>query len=180
MTARRLAYIALFTAIALVMHVLESALPPLLPFAPGAKMGLANVVSLIALFVLGAPDAYAVLIARCLLGSMFGGNVWSLSYALPAGIASLAVETVLVKTAFPRVSLTTVGFAGALMHNAVQLAVASLQVGTNLIAMLPAFLLASLIAGLFTGATAYYTLKFLPEKYYLLGGQNDRKGDKRQ
>ena len=106
MSAKRIAYAALLTAIALVLHLLENALPPLLSFAPGAKMGLSNVVSLIALFLLGVPDAYVILIIRCLLGAVFGGNLWSLVYALPAGIISLTVQVLLVKLVLPKLSLT--------------------------------------------------------------------------
>ena len=179
MNTKRITYLALFTAVALVLHVVESALPPILAFAPGAKMGLSNVVCLVALFFLGVPEAFAVLIARCALGSVFAGNLWSLAYSLPAGLVSLTVEAVLVKTVFPRVTLTTVSFVGALTHNAVQLLVASLQVGVSLLAMLPMFLLASLIAGLFVGAAAYFTLRYLPEKTYLLPTKRTPKGDEK-
>lgn len=173
---RRLCYIALFTALALTLHYLESLLPPLLAFAPGAKMGLSNVVSLVALFLLGVPEAYAILLIRCLLASVIGGNPWSLAYALPAGVASLTVMTALVRTAFPRVTLTTVSFAGALAHNAVQLTVASLTVGESLLSMLPLFLLASLAAGLFVGRTAYLAIKYMPRGAYLT---YDKKSTKR-
>ena len=61
METRRITYLGLFTAAALVLHVVESTLPPLLAFAPGAKMGLGNVVSLVAVFILGVADAYFIL-----------------------------------------------------------------------------------------------------------------------
>ncbi len=168
MSARRITYLSLFTAAALVLHVVESALPPLLPFAVGAKLGLANVVSLIALFVLGVPDAYFILIVRCLLGALFGGNLWGLVYSLPAGFISLTLMTALIKLVFPKISLVTVSFIGAITHNAVQLGVASLTVETNLMSLLPLYLLAGVLAGLFVGFVAYFTLKALPQKFYLI------------
>lgn len=150
------------------MHVVESSLPPLLVFAPGAKMGLGNVVGLVALFILGTADAYAVLIIRCILGALFGGNLWSLAYALPAGIASLTVEVLLIKLIFPRISLVAISFIGALTHNVVQLCVASLTVGVSLLPVLPFMLLASVVAGLFVGFTAYFAIRCLPPKMYLM------------
>ena len=131
-------------------------------------MGLSNVVSLIALFLLGVPDAYVILIIRCLLGAVFGGNLWSLVYALPAGIISLTVQVLLVKLVLPKLSLTAISFIGALIHNGVQLIVASITVKVNLLTVLPLTMLASVIAGLFVGLTAYFLLRALPSKFYLL------------
>ncbi len=174
MSAKRITYLSLFTAAALVLHVVESALPPLLAFAPGAKPGLSNVVGLVALFVLGTVDAYIVLILRCLIGSLLGGNVWSLAYALPAGITSLTVQIILIKLVFPKLSLIAISFIGALTHNAVQLAVASLTVSVNLLPVLPLMLLASVAAGVFVGLTAYFAVKALPQKFYLLPQSTQR------
>lgn len=168
METRRITYLGLFTAAALVLHVVESALPPLLVFAPGAKMGLGNVVSLVAVFILGVADAYFILTVRCLLGAVFGGGIWSLAYSLPAGLISLTVEVLLIKLLLPRISLISVSFTGALLHNAVQLFVASVTVGVNLLPVLPLFMLASVIAGLFVGFATYFTIKYLPPKTYFL------------
>ena len=168
MSAKRIAYISLLTAIALALHFLENALPPLLAFAPGAKMGLSNVVSIVALFLLGIPDAYSILIVRCVLGALFGGNMWSLAYSLPAGIISLTAQIALIKCVFPRLSLTAISFIGALLHNAVQLLIASLTVKVSLFAVLPLTMLASVIAGLFVGLVSYFSLRALPEKFYII------------
>lgn len=172
MTAKRITRLALFVAAAFVLAIAENALPPLLAFAPGAKMGLGNVVGLVALVILGVPDAYFVLIARCLMSAAVGGNYFALAYSLPAGIVSLSLETLLVKTLVGKLSIVSISFAGALTHNLTQLAVASIMVKTNLIAALPLTMLASVIAGLFVGAAAYFTIKYLPEKFYILPPEN--------
>lgn len=167
MSTKRITLTALYTAIALVLHLVESALPPLFAFAPGAKMGLSNIVSLIAVFTLGSVDAFVILVIRCVLGSLFGGNIFSLAYSLPAGAISLGVEIVLIKLLVPRVSIITVSFTGAVIHNGVQLLVASIIVQTNLVSLLPLMLFASVVAGITVGLTAYFTLKYLPERIYL-------------
>ena len=63
MSTKRLTVVALFTAIALIIFVIEAQLPPLAPI-PGIKLGLANIVSLFALFWLGKKEAFTILILR--------------------------------------------------------------------------------------------------------------------
>jgi heptaprenyl diphosphate synthase len=167
MSSKRITLIALYTAVALVLHVFENALPPLFSFAPGAKMGISNVVSLIAVFTLGGVDAFIILIVICLLGSLFGGNIFSLAYSLPAGTISLCIELVLIKKLVPRISIVTVSFIGAVIHNGVQLIVASIIVQTNLVSILPLMLFASVVAGIAVGLMAYFALKYLPERIYI-------------
>ena len=69
MSAKRICRDALMTAAALLMFMIENLFPPLLAFAPGAKIGLSNVVTLITLILIGVPDAFIVLVARCVIGS---------------------------------------------------------------------------------------------------------------
>ena len=168
MTAKRITRLALFVAAAFVLAIIENALPPMLAFAPGAKMGLSNVVSLVALVVLGVTDAYFVLVARCLMSAVVSGYYFALAYSLTAGIVSLSLETLLIKTLAERLSIVSISFIGALAHNLTQLAVAGLIVKTNLVFALPLTLLASVVAGLTVGAAAYFTIKFLPERFYIL------------
>lgn len=167
MQAKRITRIALFTAAALLLNLVESMLPPVLPFAPGAKMGLSNLVTLVAFIILGYTDAYLILLLRCLLGSMFAGNMSALIYSVPAGLLSLTVQILLYHFLFRFVSIMGISFIGAVIHNAVQVMVASIIVKTNLMAMLPFMLLASVIAGLFVGITAFLIIKYLPKKTYM-------------
>ncbi len=164
---KRIVRIAFFTAVALVMSLLENALPPLFAFAPAVKLGLANVVSIVVLIISGVTDAYAVLLARCVLASVFGGNVSAMMYSVPAGALSLAVVALMYGLLFPKVGLASISVAGACVHNAVQICVASLIVKANLFAVLPVMLLASVLAGAFTGLAAWFTVKYLPKKAYL-------------
>ena len=166
MQTKRITRIALFTAVALLLHLVESMLPPLMPFAPGAKLGLSNLATLTALVLLGPIDAFAVLLLRCLLGAVFGGNPAALLYSVPAGVLSLAAQILLYTFALRFVSLTGISLLGAAVHTVTQVVVASLTVHTNLAAMLPLMLAASLAAGLFVGLTAWLTVKYLPKRVY--------------
>lgn len=167
----RIAKISLFTAIALIMHYLESMLPPLLAFAPGSKMGLSNVVTLAAIIFLGYFDAFIVLIVRCFLGSLFG-NVFGLIYSLSGGTCAFIVMSLLYRFLCPKVSLVGISVAGAVMHNIVQTIIAaSIAQQINLILILPFMLVASIIAGVFVGLVVYFLVKYLPLNLFIDNNQ---------
>ena len=88
--------IALLTALSLILFVLEGFLPLPLP-VPGAKLGLAAIVTLIALHLLPARDAALMLTLRILLSSFFGGGVAPMLYSLAGGAASFAAMVLLKK-----------------------------------------------------------------------------------
>ena len=103
MKTKTLARLSLFTALALIMTLVENALPPLFAIAPGAKLGLSNLISLVALFTDGIAGGFIVLIVRIILASVFGGNFFSLVYSIPAGLISYALQVILVKLCIKKI-----------------------------------------------------------------------------
>ena len=83
-STKQLTLMALLTAIALAIHVAEAQIPAPVPI-PGVKLGLANIVTVWAMFSLGPGPALMILVARILLGSLFSG-VMSLLYSLAGGL----------------------------------------------------------------------------------------------
>ncbi len=163
---RRLTAIALLTCMALVVSLVESAFPSPIPAAPGAKLGLSNVAPLIALIVLGVADAYLVMLLKCLLGAIMTGGLTGLMYSLPSGVISLTVETALILLLMGRMSVACISLVGAVVFNAVQLVMASLITGVNLVALLPWLMAAGVLAGAFTGLLTYTIVKRLPYSVY--------------
>ena len=95
-TTKKLALAAVLTALALGLSTLENLFPvSLLVPLPGIKLGLANIVTVFALYRLGAPFALAILVARCLLGAMFAGNVSALLFSLMGGVLAMLVMILL-------------------------------------------------------------------------------------
>lgn len=162
---RRLVLLAFSVAIALVVSLIESMLPSM-PLAPGAKLGLSNIAPLFVLIVLGVGDAFIVMILKCLLGATLSGGLSGLMYSVPAGLASLAVETLLMLIVFDKMSVAGISLVGAVVFNCVQLGVASLITGVNLITLLPFMIAAGVLAGAFTGLLTYYIVKKLPYSVY--------------
>lgn len=170
MTTRRIVQLAFLVCIALVTSIIENTFPPLIPLAPGAKLGLSNVAPLLALIILGVGDAFVVMLIKCLLGAVFSGGLSGLMYSLPSGIVSLAVEVLLFLLVFDRMSLAGISLVGAVVFNCVQLVVASLVTGMNLITLLPYLILAGMLAGAFTGLLTYNVIKKLPYSVYGVSG----------
>ena len=166
MKTNSIARLSLFTALALIMALVENALPPLFWFAPGAKLGLSNLISLVALFTDGIAGGYVVLIVRIMLASIFGGNFFSLVYSIPAGLISFTIQVFLAKFLMKRISVVTISIIGGVVHNLIQTLIASLITGVNLYSLTIYTLPAGFIAGLFVGIVAYFILKRLPDKFY--------------
>ena len=83
--ARRVTRLALLTAIALTIFMVEAQIPVAVPI-PGVKLGLANIVTVYTVFALGAGDALLVLVSRVFLGAVFSGQMMTLLYSLGGGL----------------------------------------------------------------------------------------------
>lgn len=166
-TTKRLVITAFLTALALALSYAEGLLPPLLVFAPGVKIGLGNVAIFLALIILSIPDAFAVALLKCLFMAFISGFS-TLMFSVPATIAALIFEAVLVKWVMPRLGAITVNVIGAVVFNIVQLAVISIIATTDFFQLFPLFALAGVIAGTITGILSYLVIKHLPITYFIL------------
>ncbi|MCI6907798.1 MAG: Gx transporter family protein [Eubacteriales bacterium] len=148
--AKRLCETALLAAVGLGIFVLEAQLPPLTA-VPGIKPGLANCVTLAALYLLGCREAAGVLAVRILLGAVYTGSPVSLLYSAAGGLACYLVMAPLSRV-FPARQLWIVSVFGALAHNSGQLAAAAVLLGGGaVLAYAPALILGALAAGTLTG-----------------------------
>ena len=166
MNAKRIAGIAMFSAVALIVFMIENLFPPLFAFAPGAKLGVGTAVVLVAMITLGVGDAFVVQIVRCTLGCVFAGNPFAIVYSLPAGLMSLALQAILYMAFCPRLSIMSISLLGAIMHNVVQLCIATIVAHANMFLLLAPMLIASIIAGLAVGFIAYLSIKLMPESLF--------------
>lgn len=162
----RIVYIGLLVAQALVLHLFERMIP--VPFiAPGARLGLANLITVIAIYTLDSKkDAFLVLFLRLTLSTMFGGNLSSFMYSAAGGILSF-LAMVFVKEVFKdKVSIIGVSASGAIFHNVGQLLIASSIVkNIGVMLYLPILSAMGIGTGIFIGITANYVvvhLKKLP------------------
>ena len=152
---RKLTTLGLLTAIALTIFLVEAQIPALVPL-PGVKPGLANIVTVFTVFVLGPKEGIGVLFARIFLGAVFAGNFSTIFYSAAGGACAILV-TIALRQVLNRCQLWVAGCFGAIAHSIGQMAMAILLLGTpSVIVYLPVMIIISIITGLFTGLCAQF------------------------
>ncbi len=155
----RVAYFGVFTALALIFSYVET----LIPFnfgIPGVKLGLANLIIVIALYKMKISEAYMLSIVRVLLSGFIFGNYFSIIYSLAGGILSLSTMYLLKKN--DGFSILGISMAGGVMHNVGQLIVAMMVVETfSVIYYVSVLLVSGLVTGLVIGVVSREMLKRL-------------------
>lgn len=146
---KRIALLGLTVALAMIMSYIEVLFP--LNFAvPGIKMGLANIVIVFVLYRMSLIDAVTVSLVRVFLVSLLFGNFMSLAYSLAGAVLSLALMVLLKKT--EKFSVVGVSVAGGVMHNAGQILMAVILMGTAQIAYyLPVLVITGTVTGVLIG-----------------------------
>lgn len=159
--AKKLTLCAVLTALALALSYAERFLPlQLLVPLPGIKLGLANIVTLVALYLLGGRYAFAVLLPRCILGAVFGGGITGLLFSLTGGVLAMAVMRLCKNV--PLFSVYGVSILGAAAHNIGQIAVAAALLGSAYVfAYLPYLLIVALFTGFAIGTACVGVLHVL-------------------
>lgn len=156
---RHLVYMSLLVALALVLHLIERNIP--VPFmTPGAKLGLANLITVLALYTLPKKsDVIKVIVARLFLSSIFGGSVSGLMYGSMGAVLSFLIMVVIKDGLKEKVSIIGVSAAGAVFHNIGQLLVAAFIVrNIGVMLYLPFLSLAGIVTGIFVGMAANYVI----------------------
>lgn len=155
---KKIVMMGLFVSMALALHIVEKMIP--VPFiAPGAKLGLSNIITLTLLMLMGFKDAFIVLITRILLGSIFGGGVSGFIYSISGGILSILVMELVRRLGKENVSIIGISVIGAVFHNIGQLLAASFIIkNVNIFIYLPILFIAAVGTGIFVGLTTKYLL----------------------
>lgn len=163
LSTRKFVQIAMLTSLGIALHMLEAYIPnPLIVFAPGAKLGLANIIALVTLVLFGLKYALLVNILRCIIGGLIVGSVMSMMYSISGAIISTILMWATYKHLSKYFSLIGVSLLGAIGHNIAQLFVASLLVSNmHLFIYLPIMMLVSIFTGSFIGFTAIHVLRRL-------------------
>ena len=155
MKTRKLTRMALLTAIALTIFMVEAQIPAVVPL-PGVKLGLANIITVYAVFAIGPREAAAILACRIFLGAVFAGNFSTIFYSAAGGACAILATIGLRKT-LTKKQLWVAGCLGAVAHSIGQMAAAVVISGTpSIVIYLPAMVAISIVTGLFTGLCAQF------------------------
>lgn len=155
---KKLCLMAVLSAIALTIFVIENQLPPPVPI-PGVKYGLANIITLTTMAILGRREAGAVLLVRIILGAMFAASPSTLIYSIAGGTFAYLVMCVLTLF-FGEKELWIVSALSGIAHNAGQLLCCALIVKTpGVMAYAPILAVSGIITGVFTGVAAIQLIR---------------------
>lgn len=153
---KRYIFLSLLTAGAMILSIIEGMIP--LPFiAPGAKLGLTNIVTLTVIVIFGFKDAMLVTILRCILLMIVAGNPISFTYSIISGTLSVTAMFLSLKYFGKYFSLIGISVIGALTHNASQITVAAVMLeNIMMFTYLPILSLMSIFTGCFVGYTSIF------------------------
>ncbi|MBO6046765.1 MAG: Gx transporter family protein [Erysipelotrichaceae bacterium] len=160
---KRLTTDALLLAIALVMFVFEAQLPPIVP-VPGVKLGLANIITVYAFFVLTPQDAFLILVCRIFLGSVFSGQLMTFFFSFAGGMLCF-LSLLCIKPALTSDQIWVASVISAIFHNIGQIIMAIIIFSSPaMMAYLPVLIFSGTIAGLLTGLSAQVIINRLNHK----------------
>lgn len=164
---QRLVYISLLAAQAVIITLVERAIPSPFAFAPGAKLGLANIITLMALYTLSTKDASIVVSVRLILATLLGGTISTFMYSAAGALLSFIGMYIVKKLSPSRVSIIGVSTTGAFLHNVGQLIVASWIAQTwTVLLYLPVLSFVGILCGIAVGITANYLLTHVQKLHY--------------
>lgn len=156
----KLTNLAMLLAFAVVVHTIESYIPVPIP-VPGAKVGLANIITLLTLLLYGLRSGLVVAAGRTVLGSLITGGFLGFGFwmSFAAGIVSCAVMALAIT--FYRqgyISVVSVSILGAVVHNLAQLSLAAVIIQNYALfqGYFPVLVLIAIPTGFFTGLAARY------------------------
>ncbi len=151
---------SLLIALAFVFSWIETKIPAFF-MVPGMKLGLTNLVVLVALYKLGTKDAFAINIVRILMVSITFGNAFALMYSIVGAFLSFLSMVLLKK--YTSLNIIAISITGGIMHNIGQILVAMCIFETNkLLYYLPFLWISGILAGAVVGIISGLVVKRLP------------------
>ena len=161
---RRIAVSAMFAALALIFSYIEAILP-LSTGIPGVKLGIANLVVILALYNMNFRYAMGINVIRILVAGLLFNGLFGALYSLAGGVVSLTVMWLLKRTCL--FSMAGVSMAGGVAHNMGQLLVASALVSNlKMFVYLPVLMFSGIAAGILIGITASVINERIPKDVF--------------
>ena len=149
MKTKKIAYLGLLVALAFIFSYIETLIPINIG-VPGAKLGLANLVIIVALYTIGERNAFLLSMVRIVLVGFTYANLASMLYSLAGGILSFLAMCIAKRSG--KLSTTGVSVVGGVFHNVGQILMAIWVVKTaSLVYYLPVLIIAGLASGVAIG-----------------------------
>ena len=155
MKTKKMVKLSLFATISLALFVVETRIPNLVPI-PGVKLGLANIITVCAVYSFAPIEVALITAVRITLGTIFCGSPLTFIYSLVGSTLSLIVS-ILVKNVIKRDKMWITSIISAIIHNIGQILTASVVMRSMAIfAYLPILVISGAVTGLFCGLVALF------------------------
>lgn len=149
-------HLSLLVTIGIVLHIIENMFPVPFP-VPGAKLGLANIVSLLVVALYGVKEGLIVNTLRCVIGAVLAGSFSSLIYSLSGAIMSMIIMALAYRYFKNTFSMIGISILGSVTHNFIQVSIASFLFSTiGFYIYLPYLMVIGLFTGFFNGLVANF------------------------
>ncbi|MGT2865626.1 Gx transporter family protein [Streptococcus fryi] len=159
----KMVFIAMLASQAVVLSLIERLIPTPFAFAPGAKLGLGNLITLIAIFTLPSRDSLKIVLVRLIIATLLSGTFSSFMYSAAGSLLSYLVMLASKKLGPKRVSVLGISTLGGVIHNIGQIIVfAFLAQSLGALNYLPILSMTGILSGFLVGLTGYYLLQKIP------------------
>ena len=151
---RRITELSMLLALSIILSIIESFVPT---YVPGVKLGLANIIILIMIYMYTIKDAFVLLILRVMIVSLLLGSFMSVTFfmSVSGGLFAIITMVILKSLGFNVISTS---ISGAVMHGVGQILIAIILIAKESIYYLPVIMILSIFTGIFTG---FITLRFM-------------------
>ena len=161
---KKITTLAILAAVAIIIAYIERLFPLPIPI-PGVKLGLTNVVVIVALYTMGTRAALGISILRIVVTGLLFGSVFGMAYGLVGGLLSFAVMLAAKRSNI--FGIVGISVFGGVFHNVGQIAVAAIIVqNIRLFYYAPMLIIAGIVAGIAVGYAAGLTLHRLQSVFH--------------
>lgn len=164
-SVKKIVIIAIFITLALVLSYVDS----LIPFAimvPGIKIGLANIVIILSLYMIGEKETILISTIRVILSSLLFGTMLTFAYSMTGAILSLIIMIILKQKT--TLAMMTISIIGAVSHNIGQIIMAVIIMSTKeIIYYLPILMIIGVVSGTIIGILSSLLIQFTKKNQML-------------
>ena len=164
MEIKKITRLSMLLALSVVLNIIESFIPVFNGSIPGLKLGLANVVVLIVLYLYSWKDAVYISILRVFLVGIIRTGLFSVAFFFSLGGSFLSV---IVMTLFKKTKLSIIGISilGSISHSIGQILIAIILIqNVYIVYYVPWLLLFSIPTGILTGYLSKYSIDYLKNR----------------
>lgn len=157
---QKMIYISLLSAQAVILGLVERSIPFPFAFAPGAKLGVANLIIIVAIYTLPLKDSFKVVWMRLLMTTLLGGTLSTFLYSTAGALLSYFGMLIVKFVGGKKVSIIGISAAGGILHNLGQLIVASTIAQTwTVLLYLPVLSSMGILSGIAIGIAANFLIE---------------------